>query len=130
MINIKWSLVCHHIKIVPEHGANLIGVIENYTSPTLPLNIDQMTIVLGTIVSGETEADLEIKLLLGGQTLYRTDPGSNQITVQGDKQLTRRKNIPIHFGAIILPQFGEYTLEVSVDGLKVHTDSFRLLQKF
>jgi hypothetical protein len=128
MLTIKWSLVCQQWEETATMGANLFGVIEDYVSETVPLYVDQMTIVLGTELSGGTKANLEIQLLYANTPLYHTDPTANRLIVEGDPKTIVKKNIPMHFGAVVLPKFGKYTLEVLVNGKKVHSNSFRLLQ--
>lgn len=129
MLKINYSLICHHLEEVPGQGINLIGVVEDYVSQDAPLSIDQMTVILGAELSGGTKAQVELKLLLNGQTLYRTDPSLNRFTVQGNSQVIQSKNIPVNFGSIVLPEFGQYTLQVLVDGKIVHRNSFRLLRQ-
>lgn len=128
MLKVNYSLICHHLEEVPGQGVNLIGVVEDYVSPSTPLHIDQMTVILGTEISGGTKAGIELKLLLNGHPLYRTDPSLNQFTIVGNDQVIQSKNIPISFGTIVLPEFGQYTLQVLVNGKIAHRNSFRFLQ--
>jgi len=128
MINIKWSLLCRKAKTAPDGTGTLTGVVEDYTSPSLPLQIDQMTVVLGAELSGGTRASIEIRLILNGSTLARTDPSLNHFTIEGNDQVVRSKILPINLGKIILPEFGDYTLEVIVNGQQAHVNSFRLLK--
>src|SRR5215208_5219010 len=128
MLTINWTLLCHHTESSPNGGEDLIGVSEDYTCATTPVQIDKMTLILCTELSGGISSSINLKLIHNGRILYRTDPATNQLVVQGDSQVIQRKHIPLPFGPVVLPEFGEYTLDVIVDGRTVHTNPFRLLK--
>ena len=127
MIKIRWALLCNDVeKNHDDTSGNLLGVIEEFVSPTVPLPIEKLAVALGLQYSGGVSSQISViwRFVDTGEIIFRSDQKDHHLRSQSGKPFAFIYAMFIH--NIILPRFGEYYLEILINDRTAYLNSYKL----
>ena len=130
MIKIRWALLCNDVEKNDDNtSGNLIGVTEGFVSPTIPFSIGQLVVALGLQFSGNGISELSVilRFVETGDLIFRSEPNDHRLEARVSSKAFNFI-YPIYIHNIVLPKFGEYYLEILIDGRTAHFNSYNLRQ--
>lgn len=123
MATINWAFLCDYAVIDISGKISILGIFEHIRSPHVPIRWNQLFLAtqfdLGLNANVHTAAVLSDP---SGNEIVRTVGGYS--TTSGDYPYSF---VTYSFYAIDLKEFGEYRVELFVEGISVHSIPFQVI---
>ena len=118
MATIDWVFLCDYAYVDAAGKASIIGIFENVSSPTLPLQLPQLYVALGLKLAPGDNLQLSATLSSpSGIELSRINP---QSVVIPDDAPVMKGVITLGFYQVRFSETGEHHVEILMNGNSVH----------
>jgi len=116
---IDWVFLCDYAFVDTSGKASIIGIFENITTLSLPVNHPQLYVALGMKLSPGDNFELSAKLSSpSGREITKINP--QRVAIPANALGVGKGVVSFGFYGIHISETGEHHIEIFIDGNSIH----------
>lgn len=125
MPSIKYAHICEYARIDQNGSVSIIGIFNTIHVPGVPANFPFFHVI--TNLSGQNGEKFQFMTRISNPdgSILRSAPESDILIHQEDENVNQING----YIGLVLPMFGDYSVELLIDGTVVHSIPFRVIQR-
>ena len=122
---IKYAHVCEYARAEASGTVSIIGIFDTIQVPACPARFPLLHVIAN--LAGQKGEDFQFSSRIAGpdgKIIQLVQP----MRIRFEQDNARVSQINGYMGTVF-PDFGEYTVEILIDGMVVHTIPFQIVQR-